>query len=233
LISAREWFIELYPGEQFRRRLYDWQTTQISVTMQPVGIRSGEPPTTMADEASQSSATGKIGWLIVSTVVTALIGIPLGYYLVGPLTPKATLTARMSGKAGAFFLFSISNESSDLFARNAAITFLYTRDDRLVATPDIVSDPTCVKHDPMLSISSHSFICDNVIPKSTLTFTSITWLSPSKPSPDHIRITIVYDGYDYTKTYTRCHKPEDQRGGYYVVGNTCSRGALRATDATD
>jgi hypothetical protein len=49
----------------------------------------------MPEDDSKSSTLSKLVWMIISAAVTALVAIPIGYYFVGPLTPKAALTSTL------------------------------------------------------------------------------------------------------------------------------------------
>jgi hypothetical protein len=175
----------------------------------------------MGANTAESTPIVKIGWMIVSAVVTALIGIPLTYYLVTPLTPKASLSGRIGDtKADRVNYFLISNPSNDLFARNVAITFSFARQDHRVSTPGISTDPTCKEHNTAAEIFQKSFICDNIVPKSELSFFWVR-INPNYLEPDYVTINIAYEGYNFTRRYTRCHRDEDTKGGTYFEGSSC------------
>ena len=122
---------------------------------------------------------------------------------------------------------TIHNPSKDSFARNVSITFSFKRTEHPIFNyGSIHTDPTCKEHNTELQLTTASFLCDTITPMSTLTFIWFrnlgTILGHVEPA-DRITITIAYEGYTFTRHYTRCFTNNNPEGGTYVESIGCSR----------
>jgi len=197
-------------------------------------------------EGGKESAVSKIFWMLVGVIITALAAIPIAYYTVDPLIPKARVlssiesSSRRANDNAQVIIFRITNTGSNLTSNEVTISFEFRR--ALLPTFDVYKvadvysdgDARCNKtvDDGDYIDLNVSFVCPFIAPAESrrFRFNQLSKTDPSmfKPS-DMIIVRITHDGYTLETDYRRCEtKPDEYFGrntyygsnAYYIESNS-------------
>jgi hypothetical protein len=155
----------------------------------------------------EDRGVGKLFWIVVGTVVTALIGIPL-VYLVDALTPQPSFTFDLMPAESGFF-FYLTNVSSVVDVKSPIITVYVRYDLSPQGNIKMYSiDPKCPKYhaEDFGDAKRISFECAFLNRGDFATFISKDGLPPA-----YISITIAYSGGSVKKDFRRRPPIQDFR----------------------
>jgi hypothetical protein len=170
---------------------------------------------------AEESGFRKIFWMAFGALVTGVAGIPIGYYVLDPLMPKAKVVPtiqRMSRVNGQLMIFfDIENQSNRLPAKSVTMRLTFERPltfypgDAPISFPH--ADPLCRKlaEDGDDDTFSVSFSCDLINAQEKREFVVLSQHNDYK----QITMYVGYEGYSITTTYTFC----SWKGDTYYYAN--------------
>ena len=192
-------------------------------------------------ERPKESTASKLFWILAGVFITSLAAIPIAYYIVGPLTPRARVISsiadyahRLNDNALVIF-FGITNTDRHITAKDVMITFQFKRNLFPVfgvykaADVDLEGDARCTKtvEDGNYFSFSASCVCQFINPSESRRFrfaqVSNTERSMFRPS-DTITVQITYDGYTFETVYKRCDRKPNEYSDinlYYTENSSC------------